>query len=212
VVSVNLSDAGDADVRHAATVAAAKPLIGNLARRAGAQIDADAADELAEILNGDLAWIRTELMKLTTYVGSRSRITLADVDALVVSEQRYSVWQLADMLAASDRGKALQFLGALLRDGEEPPKLLGALAWMYRKLIEAQEAPAHFNKFQAAGKLKMRPAAAELALRSAHRIPRERLLAGLHALYEADSRLKGDARDEAAKRAVMEFLLARLTA
>ncbi|MGH9814506.1 MAG: DNA polymerase III subunit delta [Candidatus Acidiferrales bacterium] len=211
VVSVELSGAKDGDERRAAMVEAAKPLVKKLAADAGAQIDADAADELATILNGELARIRTEVEKLATYVGKSRRITLGDVDALVVAEQRYSVWQLADMLAARDRKRALVFLDSLLREGEHPAQLVGALAWMYRKLIQAHEAPPHMNKFQAAGAFRMRPETAEVALRSAKQIPRAQLLAGLSALYEADSRLKGGAKGTES-RAVMEFLLTRLTA
>jgi DNA polymerase III delta subunit len=55
----------------------------------------------------------------------------------------------------------------------------------------------------------MRAETAKLALASARRIPREKLMSGLAALYEADSQLKSGRADP---RAVMEFLLARLTA
>jgi len=210
VVSVELSGARGDD-RQAANVAAAKPLVKKLAAEAGVEIDADAVEELAVTLNGELARIRAEVQKLATFVGAKRRITLADVDALVVSEERYSVWQLADMLAASDRKRALIFLDSLIREGEEPAGLVGALAWMFRKLIEVQEAPEHANKFQLAGKLRMRPETVEVARRTAQLIPRTQLLAGIGALYEADSRLKGGAK-EAEKRSIMEFLLTRLTA
>jgi DNA polymerase III delta subunit len=98
------------------------------------------------------------------------------------------------------------FLDSLFREGEEPAALIGSMAWMCRKLLEAQELPGHTSKFQAAGKLTMRPETAELAMRQAKRIPRQKLVAGLSALYEADSRLKSKAVD---KRAIVEFLVAR---
>jgi hypothetical protein len=85
------------------------------------------------------------------------------------------------------------------------------MAWMYRKLIEAQEAPAGLNGWQAASRLRMRPEAAEIALRTARKMPREQLLAGLHVLYEADSELKGGVKEREG-RSVMEFMLTRLTA
>ncbi len=211
VVSVELSGEKDEDKRRAAAIESAKSLAREMARDAGVQIEADAANELAATLNGELASIRTEIEKLATYVGARRRITLADVDALVVSGERYSVWQLADMLAARDRKRALVFLDSLIREGEDPVGLVGALAWMYRKLIEAQEAPAGLNGWQAASRLRMRAETAEVALRTARRIPREELLQGLDVLYEADSQLKSNAKDTE-KRSVMEFLLTRLTA
>jgi DNA polymerase III subunit delta len=180
-----------------------------MAKELGADIDDNAAEFLAEILNGELGRIRVEIEKLSLYVGDRGRITMADVEALVVSAKKYSVWQLADMLATQRRDRAFTFLDSLLREGEAPPAIVGALAWMYRKLIEAQTLPAHTSSWQVARLLGMRPQTAELALLQARKIPRSKLLEGIVALAEADNRLKSGTVDQ---RAVMEFLVARLTA
>ena len=170
-------------------------------------IDDDAAEELADLCNGDLAAIRTEIAKLATYAGPDHRIQRADVEVLVVAEKKYSVWELADVLANGQLSRALQFLDKLLRDGEPPPALVGAMAWMFRKLLEAQELGRGASAGQAAGRLGMRRETAEMALRQAQKISRAQLVKGLRALYEADSRLKSGTKDE---RAVMEFLVAQL--
>jgi len=86
--------------------------------------------------------------------------------------------------------------------------MLGAITWMYRKLIEASEVRGVTNGWQAARALGMRPEQAELALQSARKIPKTHLLAGLGALQRADDRLKGGREDA---RAVMEFLVTELT-
>ena len=96
----------------------------------------------------------------------------------------------------------------LLRGGEEPLSMLGAIAWMYRKLIEASEVKGVTNGWQAARALGMRPEQAELALQSARKISKPRLLGGLAALRRADDRLKGGREDA---RTVMEFLVTELT-
>jgi DNA polymerase-3 subunit delta len=185
------------------------PTVREMAGELGVELDLDAAALLADILNRDLAAIHTELLKLATFVGERRRITEADIDALVVSSKKYNVWQLAEILAERQRDRALVFLDTLLREGEQPPALVGAMAWMFRKLLEAQTLPSGTEAWQASRQLGMRRDAVELALRQARRIPREKLLAGLAALYEADSRLKKGSVDH---RAVVEFLVARLTA
>lgn len=182
-------------------------LAAQMAKELGAEIDRDAAALLAEILNGSPARMRIELEKLATYARGR-RITAADIEALVVAARKNTVWQLADMLASRKRDAALAFLDNLLREGEQPAGIVGALAWMYRKLIEARDLPAHTSGFQAARQLNMRPEAAEAAVRQAHRIPKADLVAGLIALAEADSQLKSANPDP---RAMMEFLIARLT-
>src|SRR5882762_3461830 len=201
VVAVELSD----DPTERAKLAG--PLAFEMARELGVEIDRDAALELAEILNGELAGIRTELEKLAAYAGDRRRITLSDIELMVVSARKYSVWELADMLASRQPSEALEFLDSLLREGEQPASLLGALAWMYRKLLEAQELPVGVQGWQAASRLHMQAKTAEKAVLQSRKFPRTQLTTGLAALYEADSRLKSGGTSQ---RAVMEFLVARL--
>jgi DNA polymerase-3 subunit delta len=152
--------------------------------------------------------LKTELEKLATYAGDRKLIRREDVSALVVSEKTTTVWELADLLGSRQQKKALEFLDRLFRDGEEPLQMLGALTWMYRKLIEASEVKGATSGWQAARALSMNPERAEVALRAARRIPKARLLQGLQSLREADDRLKGGCDDP---RAAMEFLIADLT-
>lgn len=186
----------------------AASLAAQMAKDLGAEIDRPAATLLADILNSEPARIQLEIQKLASYVQGRGRIIAADVEELVVAARKNTVWQLADMLATRRRDAALEFLDNLLREGEEPIGLVGVLAWMYRKLIEARDLPAGTSGFQAARTLGMRPDAAEAAIRNAHRIPKQDLIAGLIALSEADNQLKSSNPNP---RALMEFLIARLT-
>ncbi|MGA8407700.1 MAG: DNA polymerase III subunit delta [Candidatus Acidiferrales bacterium] len=186
----------------------AAALAEQVAKELGAEIERPAANLLAEIVNSEPARIRVEMQKLASYAHGRGSITSADVEELVPKARKNTVWQLADMLATRRRADAFAFLENLLREGEEPIGLVGVLAWMYRKLIEARDLPAGMNGFQAARPLGMRPEAAEAAVRNAHRIPKKDLLAGLLALAEADSQLKSSNPNP---RALMEFLIARLT-
>jgi len=178
-----------------------------LAAQQKGAIDDDAAEELADLCNGDLAAIRTEIAKLVTYAGTDQRIRRADVETLVVAEKKYSVWELADVLATGQLERALKFLDKLLRDGEQPPALVGAMAWMFRKLLETQDLGRGASAGQVAGQLRMPLDSAKMAVRQAQKIPRRQLVRGLQALYEADSRLKSGTKDD---RAVMEFLVAQL--
>jgi DNA polymerase-3 subunit delta len=188
---------------------AAAPILAQMAKDAGVSLDANAAEELTELTGANLAAAQSEIAKLATYAGDRRRITLEDVEALVVSARKYSVWELAEMFATHDTPRAMAFLESLLREGEQPVQIVGAMAWMCRKLLEAQDLPAQTSRFQIAGRLQMRPPMAEMALRESRRIPRKQLLEGLAALYEADSRLKSSAPNP---RAILEFLMVRCAA
>jgi len=190
--------------RQAAAVALGRAI----AKEQGVEFENGAAEDLAEFVAADLLRLKTEIDKLATYAAERKLIRREDVSALVVSEKTTTVWELADMLASRQSKKALEFLDRLLRDGEEPLPMLGAMTWMYRKLIEASEVKGVTNGWQAARALGMRPEQAELALQNARKISKSRLLDGLRALQKADDRLKRGGEDS---RAVMEFLVTELT-
>ncbi len=189
--------------------AAALALARAIAKEQGVEFERGAAEDLAEFVAADLMRLKTEIDKLVTYAAERKQIRREDVSALVVSEKTTTVWELAELLASRQGKKALEFLNRLLRDGEQPLQMLGAISWMYRKLIEASEVKGVTNGWQAARALGMRPEQAELALQSARKIPKPRLLAGLGALQRADDRLKGGREDA---RTVIEFLVTELTA
>jgi DNA polymerase III subunit delta len=179
-----------------------------LAKEEGVTFEQGAAEDLAEFVSADLQRLKTEILKLATYVGARKQIRREDIATMVISEKTTTVWELANLLGNRQSHTALEFLDRLLREGEQPLQILGAITWMYRKIIEASEVRAA-NGWQAARTLSMRPEQAELALQASRKIPKPKLLAGLRSLQYADDRLKRGSEDA---RAVMEFLLASLAA
>jgi DNA polymerase III subunit delta len=203
VVEVGLGD------RVEDRIGAAVGLAKSLAKEDGIEFEKGAAEDLAEFVNGDLLRLKTEVEKLATYAANRKSVRREDISLMVISEKTSTIWEVADLIASRQPRKALEFIERLLRDGEEPVMMVGGLAWMYRKLIEASEIRGATNGWQAARTLGMRPEQAELAIQSARKISKHRLLDGLLALQEADSRLKGGAQDP---RATMEFLVWRLSA
>jgi DNA polymerase III subunit delta len=203
-IVVDCEPSEDMNVRLGLAVAMA----GEMARELKVQLDPGAAQALAENTNAGLARIRTELEKLATFAGERKRITREDVEALVIADQKYSVWELSGMLASGNRQRAMVFLESLFREGEQAVGMVGAMAWMFRKLIEVQDLPRGAGEWDAV-RLGMRKETAVLALKYAPRIPREQLVSGVQYLSEADWQLKSSV---AAPRAVLEFLIARLTA
>jgi DNA polymerase-3 subunit delta len=199
-VDVSLSDRADERIR------AATGLARSLAKEQGINLEPGAAEDLAEFVSGDLMRLKTEMDKLATFAAERKLIRRQDVSTLVISEKTSTIWEVADLLASRQPKKALEFFDRLLREGEEPLQMLGAMAWMYRKLVEASEVRGVTNGWQAAKALGMRPEQAELAIRSAQKISKDRLLDGLRILQKADDQLK-HGQDQ---RIVMEFLVAQL--
>lgn len=201
VVVVTLGE--DEDVRRAAAVVAAN----RIAAEMKVALDTGVAEELADLVADDLLLLKNELEKLAVHAGESRRIQREALASLVVSNKKSTVWKLSEMIASQQGREAMDFLQRLLREGEEPVALVGAITWMYRKLIEAQEIRGAVNEWQAARQLGMRAESAAIALESARRIPREKLLSGMRALQECDDRLKGGSRGA---KVALDFLIAQL--
>jgi len=204
VVEVGLGERQDDRISSAVALARV------MAKEDGVEFEKGAAEDLAESVSADLQRLKTEITKLSTFVSERKLISRHDVATLVISERTATVWELADMLAARQSKRAFDFLDRILREGEQPLQILGALTWMYRKLVEASEVHGVSQPWQAAKALAMPPDKAMLAINSARKMSKSRLLAGLKALQKADDLLKGGGSSQ--PRTVLEFLLAELTA
>ncbi len=95
------------------------------------KIDPDAGRELVDALGGDMMMISNELEKLILYVGDKKRITLGDVETMVLAAKQRSLYELTDAISARDSVRALQVLDAILvrrrrrRGGHRPSLHVG---------------------------------------------------------------------------------------
>ena len=78
------------------------------------ELQADAARELVDALHSDLMRIASELEKLMLFVDKKRKITLADVEEMVVSAKQRSLYELTDAISAHDAARALLLLHGLL--------------------------------------------------------------------------------------------------
>ena len=121
VVEVGLGD--NLEQRQATAVELAR----SLAKAEGVAFEKGAAEDLAEFVSADLQRLQTEIIKLATYAASRKEIRREDVATMVIAEKTTTVWELANLLGNRQSHTALEFLDRLLREGEQPLAILGAI-------------------------------------------------------------------------------------
>lgn len=109
------------------------------ANRTGVRIDEEALHLLKEACGGSLYSVRREMEKLASYVSGDRAVTAADVAILRGVEPGASVFDLAAAIGEKSRGKALAILARNLEAGEAPLRILGSLAWQYRRLWKVKE-------------------------------------------------------------------------
>ena len=88
------------------------------AQEQDARVDSDAARELVDALGADMMMIASELEKLLLYTQGRGKITLGDVETMVLSAKQRSLYELTDAISAHNRAKALALLQGLLNSSD----------------------------------------------------------------------------------------------
>src|SRR3954466_4941613 len=180
------------------------------------KIDADGARELVDALGGDMMMISNELEKLILYVGEKKRVTLGDVETMVLAAKQRSLYELTDAISSKDRVRALEVLDALLASEEGEEAAIGhiyMLARTFRQMLVVLEKNVRDSRmiWQALWQgFRVPPFAAEDLIRQARRYKsRRELTRALRLLARADLALRSN---PASKRLVLEKLVVDLCA
>jgi DNA polymerase-3 subunit delta len=179
------------------------------------RFDPDAARELADALGADMMLIASEFEKLLLYAGERRRITLGDVETMVLAAKQRSLYELTDAISAKDKSRALMLLQGLLNasDGGEDSAIghLYMLARTFRQISVILEKNVRDSRaiWQALWQgFRMPPFAAEDLIRQARRYKsRHELTRALRLIARADLELRSSPPD---KRLVLERLVLEL--
>jgi DNA polymerase-3 subunit delta len=179
------------------------------------KIDADGARELVDALGGDMMMISNELEKLMLYVGARNRITLGDVETMVLAAKQRSLYELTDAISAKERVRALEVLDAILSSGEGEEASIGhiyMLAKTFRQMLVILERNVRDQRMLWAALwqgFRVPPFAADDIIKQARRYKSRRdLTRAIRFVAKADLALRSN---PVSKRMVLERLVIDLT-
>jgi DNA polymerase-3 subunit delta len=179
------------------------------------KIDPDGARELVDALGGDMMMISNELEKLMLYVGARNRITLGDVETMVLAAKQRSLYELTDAISSRDRVRALEVLDAMLSSGDGEEAAIGhiyMLAKTFRQMLVILERNVRDQRMLWAALwqgFRVPPFAAEDIIRQARRYKSRRdLTRAIRLVAKADLALRSNL---VSKRMVLERLVMDLT-
>ncbi|HLZ33399.1 MAG TPA: DNA polymerase III subunit delta [Nitrospira sp.] len=165
------------------------PWLKQEADRLGIRLEEEALHMLKEACGGSLYSVRREIEKLASYVPPDRAVKIDDVATLRGTEPGASVFDLAAAIGAKNQGKALAIVARNLEAGEAPLRILGSLAWQYRRLWKVKELIRQgAREGEAARTLRMDPYKVRAFL---GQFPEAHLQDALRAFLEADAKLKG---------------------
>jgi DNA polymerase-3 subunit delta len=180
------------------------------------KIDADAARELVDALGGDMMMISNELEKLMLYVLEKKRITLGDVETMVLAAKQRSLYELTDAISAKDRTRALEVLDAVLSSGEGEEAAIGhvyMLAKTFRQMLVILERNVRDQRMLWAALwqgFRVPPFAADNIIQQARRYKsRRELTRAIRLVAKTDLALRSN---PPSKRLVLEKMVLDLTA
>ena len=199
------------------------------AQASDVRMEPDAARELVDALGADMMLVASEVEKLLLYVtgrigapadgspsaGMRGRITLGDVETMVLGAKQRSLYELTDAISSRDRVRALALLHGLLNssDAGEDAAIghLYMLARTFRQMLVILEKNVRDSRaiWQALWQgFRIPPFAADDLIRQARRYKTRRdLTRALRLIARADLELRSSPPD---KRLVLERLIYEL--
>jgi DNA polymerase-3 subunit delta len=182
------------------------------AQESETRMEPDAARELVDALGADMMLISSELEKLLLYTSGRGRITLGDVETMVLAAKQRSLYELTDAISLRNRARALALLQGLLNssDAGEDAAIghLYMMARTFRQMLVILEKNVRDSRaiWQALWQgFRMPPFAADELIRQARRYKsRRELTRALRLIARADLELRSSPPD---KRIVLERLI-----
>src|SRR5215467_4346298 len=179
------------------------------------KIDPDAARELVDSLGGDMMMVSNELDKLILYAGEKKRVTLGDVETMVLAAKQRSLYELTDAISARDRTRSLEILDAILSTGDGDEAAIGhlyMLAKTFRQMLVILERNVRDQRMLWAALwqgFRVPPFAADDIIKQARRYKSRRdLTRAIRLVAKADLALRSN---PVSKRMVLERLVIDLT-
>lgn len=175
----------------------------------GVQIDEEAIDLLLALSGANLMMLMNELDKLALYCQDSKRIDQEAVSALASRSLEQNIFDLVDKAVKRNIDQALRIYYDLLKQNEEPIKILAVLAGQFRLIFQVKELGRRgYGPPQIAGRLKVHPFRVKLALGQAEKFTEEEIVRIMDRLARADLQMKTSAMD---KKVIIELFLLKLS-
>jgi DNA polymerase-3 subunit delta len=151
------------------------------ATRQALELEAGAAELLAERIGPQLMMLRHEIAKAALLAGEGEKVTRRHVELSSSQVAEEPIWDLTDAIGDGRTADAVALLSRLLGSGAAAPVILATLAGHFRKLA----------RLRSGGAVAGPPFIQRKLEGQARRYTSVRLLACLRAIHETDTALKG---------------------
>lgn len=166
-------------------------------KKLNVQVEPEAVRELAILIGNDLHLLHQECVKLATYVGAGERITKEVVSQLVPRTLEHDVFKLTEKLALRKLDEALCIWDDLLKQKEEPIRILALITRQFRLMLQVKLLKKkNLTEKEMASYLQMHPYPVKLAVKQGNAFSEKELRDLLAAALQADVEVKSGKADK----------------
>jgi len=157
----------------------------------GVEIEKDAIELLLSLAGTNLFMLTSEIDKLALYAGESRSINKETVDRLTARSLEQNIFTLVDKVVHRNVEGALRIYYDLLKQNEEPIKILSVITGQIRLIYQVKELSRKgYGQQQIAGTLKIHPFRVKLAAGQAGSFSDEELMRIIKLLADADYQMK----------------------
>ncbi|WP_423407457.1 DNA polymerase III subunit delta [Heyndrickxia sp. MSNUG] len=157
----------------------------------GVEIEKDAIELLLSLAGTNLFMLTSEIDKLALYAGESRSINKEIVDRLTARSLEQNIFTLVDKVVHRNVEGALRIYYDLLKQNEEPIKILSVITGQIRLIYQVKELSRKgYGQQQIAGTLKIHPFRVKLAAGQAGSFSDEELMRIIKLLADADYQMK----------------------
>jgi len=169
------------------------------------EIEDDAVHQLMALAGMNLMVLASEIDKLSMYATETKVIDAGMVERLTSRTLEQNIFSLVDKMMNRKIEEAFEIYYDLLKQNEEPIKILAIIASQFRLIYQVKElARKGYGQQKIASFLKVHPFRVKLALGHARKFTEEDLTRIMHLLAESDFAMKTSAME---KKMVIELFL-----
>ncbi len=167
------------------------------AKEANVPISNGAAERLIQLQGENLALLISEVKKMALYVGEGKEIDPQTVDKLISRSLESNVFTMVEHVANRRIDAALRICYDLLKQNEEPIKLMALLSRQFRIILQVKQLRAQGHAEKAiASTLSIHPYAVKIAAKQSSSFQEDELKALLIKAADADFEMKTGQRDK----------------
>ncbi|MDZ5712285.1 DNA polymerase III subunit delta [Jeotgalibacillus haloalkalitolerans] len=172
------------------------------------QIEDEAVEKLTVLAGTNLFMLAGEIEKLALYAEGSDVIRVEDVTLLTPKSVEHNVFDLIEHTLNGRTAKAIDLYHDLIRQKEEPLKLLALLSGQFRLIYQVKNMSGKgFSQQQIASRLKVHPFRVKLAGQHASRLSNDHLKTIMLELADCDLALKSSS---GRKEMILEMFLTKL--